>query len=155
MAVGSLCDGARRFPLLARAGAHPWAGFAALRALAARVWFAGRSFSRATAAPRSLQFAQPRRTGRFQETILQARRKRAGPHAAHRPLPLAQLDRARISADAATNLRSAGNAVRARRRADFEPAEHRDGGHAASHAVRNADGRAAGARAGGAWPDRG
>src|ERR1700719_2864360 len=30
MRVGSLCDGARRFPLLARAGAYSWAGFARL-----------------------------------------------------------------------------------------------------------------------------
>src|ERR1700676_1376407 len=45
--VGSLCDGARRFPLLARAGAYPWAGFAALRALAARIWLSRRSLSRA------------------------------------------------------------------------------------------------------------
>src|ERR1700747_1275267 len=27
--VGSPCDGARRIPLLARAGTYPWAGFAA------------------------------------------------------------------------------------------------------------------------------
>jgi len=35
---------------------------------------------------RSLQFTEPRRASRFQEAVLQASRKRAGPHATHRPL---------------------------------------------------------------------
>src|SRR6266852_5113445 len=69
--VGSPCDGARRFPLLARAGPYPWAGFAAFRAAAEGIWVAGRSVSRAADEIGSLQFAGARGPGGLQEAILQ------------------------------------------------------------------------------------
>src|SRR4029077_1396956 len=102
--VGSLCDGARRFPLLARAGAYPRAGFAALRPLAARVWLSRRSFPCAPAEVGSLQATCSRGPSRLQKAILQARGERAGAHPAHRSLPPGELDRPGVPADAAANL---------------------------------------------------
>src|SRR6266478_4830194 len=141
--VGSPCDGARRLPLLARAGAYPWAGFAAFRAAAAGVWLAGRSVSRATDEIGSLQVAGASGAGGLQEAVLQTRRKRIGGHATHRSLPAAELDRPGVSADSAANLRSASNVVRARGRGGAQSAEYRHRGHAAAHALWNADGGAA------------
>src|SRR6266446_7624551 len=71
--VGSPRDGARRFPLLARAGPYSWAGFAAFRAAAAGVWLAGRSVSRAADEVGSLQVAGAGGAGSLQEAILQTR----------------------------------------------------------------------------------
>src|SRR5260370_17491042 len=147
--VGSRSDGARRFPLLARAGAYSWAGFAAVRAVAARIWLAGRSVSRAANSIRSLQVAGAGGASRLQETFLQTRRKRAGADATHRSLPAAELDRSGISADAAADLRSAGDALCARGRAGAESAEHQHCGHATADALRHTDGGTAGAGAGG------
>src|SRR3982074_1703895 len=107
--VGSPCDGAGRFPPLARAGADPWAGFEVVRAAAARIWVAGRSVSRAADSARSVQTAGTGSASGLQEAILQARRKRAGAHAKHRSLPAGELDRSGISAEPAANLRSSGD----------------------------------------------
>src|SRR5260370_5480405 len=147
--VGSRSDGARRFPLLARAGAYSWTGFAAVRAAAAPIWLAGRTVSRSANSIRSLQVAGAGGASRLQETFLQTRRKRAGDDATHRSLPTAELDRSGISADAAANLRSAGDAVCARGRPGAESAKHQHCGHATADALRHTDGGTAGAGVGG------
>src|SRR5260370_8053259 len=135
--VGWGGGGARRFPRLARAGAYSWAGFAAVRAVAARIWLAGRSVSRAANSIRSLQVAGAGGASRLQETVLQTRRKRAGADATHRSLPTAELDRSGISADAAANLRSAGDAVCARGRPGAESAKHQHCGQPTADALRH------------------
>ena len=79
--------------------------------------------------------------GDFQQAELLARGERSRRHSAHR-LQDCELDGAGISAEPAADLRSTGDAVRARGRFHTEFAGAGNGGNAAAHDVRHADGGA-------------
>src|SRR6266702_3962649 len=119
MPVGSGCDGAGSFPLLA--GADDDAGHSGpvVCAIVARIWVAGGSVSREPDGAGGLQPVRSRGASDLQEAELLARGKGSG-GAAGGGREAGELDRARISAIAAADLRSAGAALCAGRRANSE-----------------------------------
>ena len=133
--------GAGSFPLLA--GADYDAGHRRLSvgAIAARIRLGGGGVSRYVDTSGDMQSDGSGGAGDFQQAELLARGERSRRHSAHR-LQDCELDGAGMSAEPAADLRSAGDAVRARRRFHTEFAGAGNGGNAAAHGVRHADGGA-------------
>src|ERR1700722_5007434 len=119
MPVGSGCDGSGSFPLLA--GDDDDAGHSGpvVRAIAARVRVAGGSVPGEPDSAGGVQSAGTRGAGDIPETEFLARGKR-GRGGARAWRKAGELDGVRVPAIIVANLRSAGAAVSAGRRADLE-----------------------------------
>src|SRR5580693_1851882 len=147
MLIGLACDGAGNFPLLA--GDDDDAGHSGptVRTIAARVWIAGGRVPGELDGVGSVQPSGSGGAGDFQKAELLASGKRGG-RAAGGGRQAGQLDGARIPAIAAADLRSAGDALCAWRRADPERADDQYRGDATADGIRHADDGAAGAGTG-------
>src|SRR3981189_1795217 len=119
MLIGSECDGVGSFPLLAGDDDEAGRGGPAVLAIAARIWVAGGRVPGEPDGPGGVQPAGPGGTGDLQEAKFLAGGKR-GCGAEGSGREAGELDGARVSTIAATDLRSAGDAVCAGRRADSE-----------------------------------